>query len=169
MAVFHIRFGRPEDMEAVHALVQELAAFEKAPEQVKTNAERLRADGFGERPLFETLVAEHPQAGIIGMALFYFGYSTWKGKMLYLDDLVVAESHRKQGIGRALFQRLIEYGVSQQAQLIKWQVLDWNQDAIRFYREQLGAAFDGEWLDCKLFPGQMQKLLDARANDFSER
>jgi len=142
-------------MAAVFALVQELAEFEKAPHAVETSAEQYRQDGFGPDPAFRCLVAEHPSDGIVGIALYYFGYSTWKGKMLYLDDLVIRAPYRRQGIGRRLVDQLVQVGLAESARLMKWQVLDWNEPAIQMYRS-MEATFDGEWIDVKLFRPQME-------------
>lgn len=154
--MIHIRKALEADMEAVHALVRELADYEKAPEAVKTSAEIYKRDGFQlEKNLFECFVAETEQKEVVGIALFYFGYSTWKGKMLYLDDLVVSSSYRRQGIGKKLFDRLVSYALEQDAQMMKWQVLDWNTPAINMYKS-LGTVFDSEWIDCKLYKEQLE-------------
>lgn len=149
---FTIRPARPADVPAMFALVRELALFEKAPEQVtNTEADMLR-DGFGDRPLFEALVAEINGA-IVGMALYFVKYSTWKGKGLYLDDLVVTESQRGKGIGMALLQAYLEKACACGARQVHWQVLDWNQPAIDLYKK-MGASVDAEWLDCKMNVGE---------------
>lgn len=144
------RRAKPQDMEAVHRLVRELADFEQASEAVHTDAIQFEKDGYGENPWFVCLVAEHVSAGVVGIALGYRAYSTWRGKMMYLDDLVVASAFRQQGIGKALLTRFISLAKSEGAKMVKWQVLEWNQPAIRLY-ELVGASFDGAWVDCKLF------------------
>ena len=145
------RLATAADMEGVHALVRELADFEKASDAVYSSAESFREDAFeSESPWFTCFVAEEATAGIVGIALCYKAYSTWRGKMLFLDDLVVTESFRRQGIGKELLTRVIEYAKSIGTNMIKWQVLDWNEPAIRMY-ESLGVTFDGEWIDCKLY------------------
>ncbi len=149
MNEINIRKGTREDLPSAHALVRELALYEKAPEQVITTAEQYARDGFGsERPLFEFFVAEH-EDNVVGIAFFYFGYSTWKGKNLYLDDLVITESYRRKGIGKLLIDQLVQYGKEQAAQEIRWHVLDWNEPAINLY-DKLGASIDPEWITCKL-------------------
>ena len=105
----HIRTANPEDMPSVWAMVMELAIYEKAPEQVITNPKEMVRDGFGERPLFQCLVAENEDKTIVGIALYYFAYSTWKGKILYLDDLVVNEAYRRLNIGEKLFASLVDF------------------------------------------------------------
>jgi len=154
--MIQIRKALKEDMEGVHELVRELAAYEKAPEAVETSPKIYQRDGFElDNTLFECLIAENTGGKIVGIALFFFGYSTWKGKLLYLDDLVVSESYRRQGIGRRLLDNLVAYGVEQDARMIKWQVLDWNTPAIEMYKG-LEAHFDGGWIDCKLYRDQME-------------
>lgn len=147
----HIRTATPEDMPAVWGLIRELAIYEKAPEQVITSPEQMVRDGFGETPLFRCLVAETDDKHIAGIALYYFGYSTWKGKMLYLDDLVVSESYRRQNIGEKLLMVLKEIAIAEKVQQMRWHVLDWNTPAIRFY-EKIGAELESEWITCKLYP-----------------
>ncbi|MEO1381642.1 MAG: GNAT family N-acetyltransferase [Bacteroidota bacterium] len=155
--MIHIRKAGPEDMEGVHKLVRALAIYEKAENEVSTNPDIYRQDGFGAHPLFECFVAENEEKEIVAIALFYFGYSTWKGKMLYLDDLVVSESQRRKGIGRMLIDRLVAYALEQGASMMKWQVLSWNTSAIEMYKT-LGTVFDteGEWMDCKLYQEQLE-------------
>lgn len=150
-----IRKATPADAPAIFALVQELAEFEKAADQVETSVERYLEDGFGESPVFRCLVADHEQEGVVGIALYYYGYSTWKGKLLYLDDLVIKEAFRRQGIGRRLVDALVQAGLEANARMMKWQVLDWNEPAIKMY-ESLGGKFDGEWIDVKITRAQME-------------
>lgn len=145
------RLASPEDMPAVHALVMELARYENAASSVHTTPEMYREDGFGsDQDWFFCFVAEHPTDGIIGISLCYYAYSTWRGKMIYLDDLVIAEAYRRQGIGHKLVEQVILQAKKVGANMIKWQVLDWNEPAINMYKK-LGATFDGEWIDCKLY------------------
>ncbi|MEZ4825202.1 MAG: GNAT family N-acetyltransferase [Bacteroidia bacterium] len=156
-----IRKGQPEDNPAVHQLVCELAEYEKAPHEVETTAEQYAIDSSGARPLFDFFVAEHTSEGIVGIALFFWGYSTWKGKKLYLDDLVVTENWRRKGIGQMLFDRLVAFALEENARVMSWQVLDWNTPAIRMY-EKIGAYLDPEWINCRLSPEQMRKWLETR-------
>jgi GNAT superfamily N-acetyltransferase len=143
-----IRPARYQDVPAMFALVRELALFEKAPEQVtNTEADMLR-DGFGDQPVFRAFVAES-EGQVVGMALYFVKYSTWKGKGLFLDDLVVTESWRGRGIGLALLNAFLEEARRCEAKQVHWQVLDWNQPAIDLYRK-MGASIDAEWLDCKM-------------------
>ena len=142
---FSIRKGRKSDCSAVLDLIHELAAFEKAAEEVDIDIQTLQNDGFGEKPRFELLVAEI--AGkIVGMALFYERYSTWKGASLYLEDLIVKEKERGKGIGKALFEAVIQKAKERDSGRMEWQVLDWNQPAINFY-DKYGADYESEWLN----------------------
>ncbi|WNJ16783.1 GNAT family N-acetyltransferase [Pontibacter sp. G13] len=155
MGEIQIRKGTEQDMAAAHALVRELALFEKAPEEVETTAEVYAQDGFGDQSWFQLFVAEHETEGVVGIALFYLGYSTWKGKMLYLDDLVVSEQWRRKGIGSRLLDQLIRHAAEIGARQVRWQVLDWNESAMELYRK-VGAKFETEWYDCKLNHEQIQ-------------
>ena len=138
-----IRPAQPSDMPRVLELIRELAEFEREPQAVVISAEDLVRDGFGPDPLFKCLVAEE-QGSIVGMALFYFRYSTWKGKTVHLEDLIVTQSMRGRGIGEKLYTQVIEFGKSQGVRRIEWNVLDWNTDAIRFY-EKSGAKVLEDW------------------------
>lgn len=140
---FSIRSGKPEDMPGVLNLIQELADFEREHEAVELTAEVLKKDGFGVQPLFQTLVAEVDDE-IVGMALFYPRYSTWKGPTIHLEDLIVKEAHRGKKIGSALFREVIQYGADQGVKRVEWVVLDWNDPAIEFY-EKRGARVLRDW------------------------
>lgn len=145
-----IRDAVEKDMPGILSLIKELAAFEKAPEAVIVTVNDLARDGFGSKPLFKVWVAEL-NGEIIGMALTYTGYSTWKGKLLYLDDIIVREAARSKGTGRLLLDEVIKYAAKENARVLKWQVLRWNKDAIRFYQRNKNVVFDDEWVDCKLY------------------
>lgn len=147
-AAFAIRPAVPEDSESIHRLILDLAEFERAPEQVINSASAIRRHGFGANPLFVCWVAEIHHT-IVGLALCYIRYSTWKGPVLYLEDLIVQEPYRRDGIGSALFDACTEYGRSNGFQRLSWQVLDWNEPAIKFY-EKYGATFDNEWVNCSI-------------------
>lgn len=151
---FTIRRGLREDLPAVLGLIRELALFEKAPEQVTNNLADMEKDGFGPEAVFGFHVAEL-EGTIVGVALYFFKYSTWKGKGLYLDDLVVTEKHRGKGIGTALFDAYMRVAVDAGVKQAHWQVLDWNEPAIRMYRK-LHASIDGSWLNCKLDEQQIK-------------
>ena len=142
----NIRFAESADLEAIRDLVIELAIFEKEPEAIiATNEDYMKAYKSG---LIKVLVAEI-DADIVGMALFYDTFSTWKGKMLYLEDFVVKEAHRSAGIGKQLFDATLAYAQMSGCKLIKWQVLDWNERAINFY-EREGATIEREWWNGKI-------------------
>ncbi|MBP6373006.1 MAG: GNAT family N-acetyltransferase [Flavobacterium sp.] len=138
-----IRKGEPTDMPAVLDLITELAVFERQPEAVLVTAADLVRDGFQENPLFHTFVAEL-EGTIVGMALYYYRYSTWKGKTIHLEDLILKEKFRKQGIGFALYQKVIEAGYRESVRRIEWNVLDWNTPAIEFYQKTGAVVFD-DW------------------------
>jgi GNAT superfamily N-acetyltransferase len=152
-----IRPGKREDLPQVLELIRELALFEKAPEEVINTLERMEEDGFGKNPCYRLLVAEM-EGAIQGMALYFIKYSTWKGKGIYLDDLVVREKYRGRGIGRQLFEAVLAKAKKEGARQLHWQVLDWNEPAIRFYRKY-NANFDSEWIDCKLNEEQIHNFV----------
>ena len=139
----NIRKGKKEDMHGVLALIQELAVFEKEPDAVLITEEDLVRDGFGENPLFQVFVAEVDN-DIVGIALFYYRYSTWKGKTIHLEDLVVKDSMRGTGLGYALYSEIIKQAKKDQVRRIDWNVLDWNTTAIEFYKKS-GANVLDEW------------------------
>ncbi|NQX96516.1 MAG: GNAT family N-acetyltransferase [Flavobacteriales bacterium] len=145
---FNIRKATKKDLPAVLALVKELALYEKAPEEVTITLQELENDGFGEHPLYWIILAES-ENGIIGMSFYYIRYSTWKGKCLYLEDIVVKEEFRGQKIGKILFEETIKAAKEMNAKLMNWQVLDWNEPALNFYKK-FDAEMDSEWINGKL-------------------
>ena len=140
---FSIRFAEKKDMTAVHQLITELAVFEKEPNAVEISVSDLEKDGFSDDPKFKIFIAEEENT-IIGMALFYERYSTWKGKAIHLEDLIVTQAKRKLGVGKALYSELMKYAYNNDYKRIAWDVLDWNQGAIDFY-ESTGANVLKEW------------------------
>ncbi|MBF01901.1 MAG: GNAT family N-acetyltransferase [Flavobacterium sp.] len=138
-----IRKGTIQDMPAVLALIKELAEFEKEPDAVEVTVSDLERDGFSNTPLFQTFVAEQDNA-VIGVALYYYRYSTWKGKTIHLEDLVVKEDKRGTGAGFALYSQIIQQGHKEGVKRIEWNVLDWNTHAITFY-EKSGAKILQDW------------------------
>jgi len=152
-----IREGKKEDLPRVLELIKELAAFEKAPHEVANTVERMEYEGFGPNPIYGFFVAEN-ENGIVGMSLYYWRYSTWKGKRLYLEDIIVTEHVRDKGIGKLLFERTMKHTLDQNCSGMMWQVLDWNEPAINFYKKY-GAKLDGEWMNCTLEREQIQMLL----------
>ncbi|MCB0649724.1 MAG: GNAT family N-acetyltransferase [Saprospiraceae bacterium] len=147
MHTIQIRLAVREDLPAIHNLVRQLAIFEEAEAEFTATIEQYREDF--DSAVFEALVAE-VDGEIRGMALYYLTYSTWKGKMLYLEDFVVEEAYRSFGIGQLLFEQVLGQGREKGCKLLKWQVLDWNKDAIRFY-EKNNAIIEQEWWNGKIF------------------
>lgn len=143
-----IRKGELSDIADALNLIKELAEYENAPNEVETSIESMTEDGFGDGNLFKFLVAESDNK-VIGIAVYFYTYSTWKGRVLYLEDLVVKESFRRHGIGKMLFDELVSIAVETKCKRMSWQVLEWNEPAIKFY-EKIGAEFDGEWINCRL-------------------
>ncbi len=139
----NIRKGEKKDMKAVLDLIQELATFEKEPDAVVVAVADLERDGFGDSPLFHTFVAEIENE-IVGIALYYYRYSTWKGKTIHLEDLIVKEKMRGSGLGFALYSKIIEQGKIDKVRRIEWAVLDWNLPAIEFYQKS-GAKVLEDW------------------------
>ena len=148
MENYLIRIAQKEDCGQLMELIKELAIFEKAPDEVTVSMEEFIDCGFGENPVWEAFVAELDEK-IVGMSLFYIRYSTWKGKRLYLEDLIVTESARGKGLGKILLDKTIEYGKENGFSGMLWQVLDWNEPAIEFYKKY-NAKFDGEWLNTSI-------------------
>ena len=138
-----IRKGTIEDMPAVLELIKELAVFEKEPDAVVVTTDDLVRDGFGNSPLFYTFVAE-VNGKIIGMALFYYRYSTWKGRTIHLEDLIVTESMRGTGAGSLLYKEVFKFARAEGVRRVEWAVLDWNTPAIDFY-EKTGAKVFTDW------------------------
>jgi GNAT superfamily N-acetyltransferase len=138
-----IRKGQKEDMPAVLELIKELAIFEKEPHAVVVTVQDLHRDGFSENPLFYTFIAE-VNSEIIGMALYYYRYSTWKGKTIHLEDLIVKENSRGTGAGFTLYSEIIKQGKKDNVRRIEWNVLDWNTTAIDFYNKS-GAKLLEDW------------------------
>lgn len=151
----NIRRGREADLPQVLALIQELAEYEKAPQEVTNTLEDMQRDGFGPEAIFKFFVAEDVAGKIIGIALYYTAYSTWKGRMLFLEDLVVTEAARGTGLGKRLFEAVVAEARHTGAHRMKWQVLEWNEPAIGFYKK-LGANLDPEWHNGNLTHEQLQ-------------
>lgn len=143
-----IRKGESEDMKSVLDLIQELATFEKQPDAVLVTVDDLKRDGFGTNPLFEVFIAEvknnDGSTNILGIALYYYRYSTWNGRTIHLEDLIIKEEYRGKGIGYALYSEVIKQGKKDKVRRIEWNVLVWNKNAIDFY-EKSGATILDEW------------------------
>lgn len=145
-----IRRAERADCPRLLELIRELAHYEKAPEEVTVTLDHFEESGFGEQPVWWAFVAEVD--GVVeGFALYYIRYSTWKGQRMYLEDIVVTEKMRGKGLGKLLFDALIEETKEKSFKGMVWQVLDWNEPAINFYKKY-NASFDPEWINCSL-PG----------------
>jgi len=144
-----IRKAVKEDCPRLLELIRELAAFERVPDGVTVSLQHFEMSGFGEKPVWWALVAEDENKRVVGFALWYIRYSTWRGQRMYLEDIIVTEAFRSKGIGQLLMDALIEEAKQLNLGGLFWQVLDWNAPAIRFY-EKYKASFDGEWLNVSL-------------------
>lgn len=148
-----LRKAVKEDIPEILKLIKELALYERAPQEVTITIEDLEKDGFGANPIFEVILA-FADNEIAGMAFYYYSYSTWKGKCLYLEDIIVKEHLRGNKIGKLLFEAVIVKAKESGAKRLHWQVLDWNEPAINFYKKY-NANLDGTWLNGKLTSEQV--------------
>lgn len=147
----NIRKAVKEDCIRLMQLIRELAIYEKEPDAVTVSLEHFQESGFGLQPVWWAFVAE-VDGQVEGFALYYIRYSTWKGQRLYLEDLIVTEKMRGKGLGKLLFERLIEEAEEKKFKGMVWQVLDWNEPAIAFYKKYK-AIFDSGWINCSIeFP-----------------
>ena len=148
MNTISIRAGKKEDLPRVLELIKELAEYERAPHEVTNTLALMEKDGFGANPVYGFFVAEK-EGKIIGLSLYYWRYSTWKGKRLYLEDIIVTEAERGKGAGKILFDKTMEKAIEADCTGMMWQVLDWNEPAINFYKKY-GARIEDGWLNCHL-------------------
>jgi GNAT superfamily N-acetyltransferase len=146
---FQIRRAVKEDCPRLLELVQELATYERAPNEVTVTLDHFTESGFGKNPVWWAFVAEF-EGEVVGFALYYIRYSTWKGQAMYLEDILITNEMRGKGIGGLLFDRLIEEARERKFNRIIWQVLDWNESAIKFYKKY-NADIDGGWLNCSIY------------------
>ena len=149
-----IRKAIQQDCHRIMELVNELAVYEKAPDEITVQFDHFVESGFGENPVWWALVAETTSPTglkeVQAFALYYIRYSTWKGQRMYLEDLLVTEKYRGQGIGKLLFNQLIQEAKVKNYNGIAWQVLDWNEPAVNFYKKIGAVKFDGEWINCSV-------------------
>ena len=151
-----IRRAVKEDCQRLLELIDELAAFEKAPQEVTVSLDHFIESGFNSSPVWWAFVAtvhddsSDTKENVVGFALYYIRYSTWKGQRMYLEDIIVTNAYRGKGIGKLLFDRLILETKEKKLHGITWQVLEWNEAAISFYKKY-NASFDPEWINCSIF------------------
>lgn len=139
----HIREAQKEDLPAVLNLIKELALFEKQPQEVEVTLQTLEKAGFGEHKQYICFVAEANNT-IVGMALIYFRFSTWKGTTVHLEDLIVTQKYRGKGVGALLYNKVLKYAYQKKVKRVQWEVLNWNVEAINFY-EKTGAFIKKDW------------------------
>jgi len=145
----NIRKAVKEDCQRMMELVLELAVYEKAPDEITVNFEHFADSGFGSDPVWWGFVSEI-DGRVEGFALYYIRYSTWKGQRMYLEDLLVTEKLRGRGVGKLLFDKLMEVAKEKKYTGIAWQVLDWNEPAINFYKKLGNVSFDNGWVNCSI-------------------
>ena len=158
-----IRKAEKKDSTSILSLIEELATFEREPEAVVVTQEDIEKDGFGPHPLFECFVAE-VENQVVGMALFYPRYSTWKGPTLHLEDLIVTHLMKEKGIGTRLYRAFIQYAFQKGVARIEWNVLDWNRPAISFYKKS-GAAVLTDWRTVQMHRKEMEAFLNNTRED----
>ena len=154
---FIIREAKHQDAEAVLKLITELAVFEKEPHAVEITVDDLIRDGFSEPPKFRVFVAEQKNT-IIGIALFYERFSTWKGRTLHLEDLIVTKSKQKIGAGKALYTAVLKYAYDHHFNRVAWEVIDWNKNAIDFYKST-GATYLNDWSVVQMNKENLEKFI----------
>jgi GNAT superfamily N-acetyltransferase len=153
-----LRKGIEQDVPQALELVRELAVFEKAAQEVEVTVDEMTSWGFGQDKQFDFFVLKK-ESKIVGLAIYYYKYSTWKGKCLFLEDIVVTEKERKNGYGKMLFNAVIKVAKQEKVKRMEWQVLDWNEPAIGFYKKY-NSNLDEEWINCKLSFDQLQSFDD---------
>jgi GNAT superfamily N-acetyltransferase len=155
-----VRPGKKEDLPRVLELIKELAEYEHAPHEVITTVAQMEKDGFGPEAIYGFIVAEN-ERGIVGLSLYYWRYSTWKGKRLYLEDIIVTEKERGGGLGKLLFDSTMQKALDENCTGMMWQVLEWNEPALNFYRKY-NAKLDAEWTNCSLERLDMEELMNSK-------
>jgi GNAT superfamily N-acetyltransferase len=154
---FNIRLGEKKDMPSVLDLIIELAVFEKEPDAVEITLSDLVRDGFSEKSMFKVFVAEQDNK-IIGIALFYERYSTWKGRTIHLEDLIVTKNKQKIGAGKALYSAVLKYAYDNNFNRVSWEVIDWNTNAIDFYKST-GATYLNDWSVVQMNKENLEKFI----------
>ncbi|WP_304133649.1 GNAT family N-acetyltransferase [Mesonia mobilis] len=155
---FQVRKATKNDMPSVLKLINELAVYEREPDAVEVTVADLERDGFGDQALFNCFVAE-AEDKIVGMALFYNRYSTWKGKTIHLEDLIVNEDYRGKGIGVQLYKKVMQFALEENIKRVEWVVLDWNTPAVNFYKNT-GASVFSEWDTVQFDQDSIKKFLN---------
>ncbi|MBU3011043.1 GNAT family N-acetyltransferase [Polaribacter vadi] len=155
---FNIRLGKQKDMQSVLDLITELAVFEKEPDAVEITVEDLINDGFSANPKFKVFVAEQ-ESKIIGIALFYERFSTWKGRTIHLEDLIVTKEKQKIGAGKALYTAVLKYAYDNNYNRVAWEVIDWNTSAIEFYKST-GATYLSDWSVVQMNKENLAKFIE---------
>jgi len=155
---FQVRKATKNDMPSVLKLINELAVYEREPDAVEVTVADLERDGFGDQPLFNCFVAQ-AEDKIVGMALFYNRYSTWKGKTIHLEDLIVNEDYRGKGIGMQLYKKVMQFALEEKIKRVEWVVLDWNTPAVNFYKNT-GASVFSEWDTVQFDQDSIKKFLN---------
>ena len=158
---FTIRFAQSEDAKHILKLIKELAIYERCSDALILTEDRLIKDGFGDNPLFHCLIAESSD-DILGIAIYYRRYSSWKGQTIHLEDLIVKDEYRKKGVGEKLFIETAKEAKKCNAERFEWEVLEWNHSAINFYKK-MGANIDTEWFLCKMNKKELDNLLNKRS------
>ena len=154
---FTIRLAEKKDMQSVIDLITELAVFEKEPDAIEITVADLVRDGFSEKPMFQVFVAEQDNK-IIGIALFYERYSTWKGRTIHLEDLIVTKNKQKIGAGKALYTAVLKYAYDNNFNRVAWEVIDWNTNAIEFYKST-GATYLNNWSVVQMNKENLEKFI----------
>ncbi|OAD45297.1 GNAT family N-acetyltransferase [Polaribacter atrinae] len=154
---FIVRLGQQKDMQSVFNLITELAVFEKEPDAVEITVDDLIKDGFSKNPKFKVFVAEQENT-IIGIALFYERYSTWKGSAIHLEDLIVTQSKQKIGAGKALYTAVLKYAHDHNFNRVAWEVIDWNTNAVEFYKST-GATYLNDWSVVQMDKENLSKFI----------
>ncbi|HWY99297.1 MAG TPA: GNAT family N-acetyltransferase [Bacteroidia bacterium] len=153
---FIIRKAEKKDVPEIFRLIKELAEYEKAPDEVKITAEELERDGFGPEAVYKAFVAD-ADGVILGMALYYIKYSTWKGRCIFLEDIIVSQQYRRYGVGTKLFDEVVKACKEMGLRKMDWQILDWNEPAINFYKKY-NTVFSDEWLNGSLYEKQLKEI-----------